>query len=124
MKKLIFIVVLLISNISNSQVNSSSIDFDGDGIPNSFDLDDDNDGILDTIECPPNVNNSTLAITGDLSGNFTGGYPISTSPITVIGSGSGQVGGAFEKNINIKTELGEGDVFQNCHIIFNVKFLR
>ncbi|MFQ3351345.1 MAG: hypothetical protein ACI914_000590, partial [Candidatus Marivariicella framensis] len=116
LKRLSLFLLILLPFISYSQ----DIDFDGDGIPNSFDLDDDNDGILDTVECPPNVNNSTLVITGDSSGNFTGGYPISTSPITVIGSGSGQVGGAFEKNINIKTELGEGDVFQNCHIIFNV----
>ena len=121
MTKYFYIIFIFCSTFIYSQeFDNSSIDFDGDGIPNSFDLDDDNDGILDTVECPPNINNSTLVITGDSSGNFTGGYPISSSSIGVSGSGSGQVGGAFEKNINIKTELGEGDVFENCHIIFDI----
>ncbi|WP_459489413.1 Ig-like domain-containing protein, partial [Aquirufa sp. ROCK-SH2] len=36
------------------------LDTDGDGIANSIDLDDDNDGVLDTTECPsPGVSNLT-----------------------------------------------------------------
>jgi len=38
---------------SQNAVINDCIDSDGDGIPNWQDLDDDNDGILDTIECPP-----------------------------------------------------------------------
>ena len=51
----VFLLVLLIgiSSITYAQtvggVNPSD-DFDGDGIINSIDLDDDNDGILDAIE--------------------------------------------------------------------------
>ncbi|CAM1335047.1 Ig-like domain-containing protein [Tenacibaculum aestuariivivum] len=33
-------------------------DFDGDGIPDSIDLDDDNDGILDVLECPKSITSS------------------------------------------------------------------
>ena len=111
MTKYFYIIFIFCSTFIYSQeFDNSSIDFDGDGIPNSFDLDDDNDGILDTVECPPNINNSTLVITGDSSGNFTGGYPISSSSIAVSGSGSGQVGGAFEKNINIKTFIMDSHV--------------
>ncbi|KQS94185.1 Ig-like domain-containing protein [Chryseobacterium sp. Leaf394] len=32
---------------------SDCLDSDGDGVPDWQDLDDDNDGILDTVECPP-----------------------------------------------------------------------
>ena len=106
--------------ISSYAQTGSSIDFDGDGIPDSFDLDDDNDGIPDIVECPPNTNSSSLVISGESSGNFTGGYPIASSSIGVNGSGSGQIGGAIKKSINIKTELADGDVFENCHIIFDI----
>ena len=51
-----FFFFLLISSYGQT---GSSIDFDGDGIPDSFDLDDDNDGIPDIVECPPNINSST-----------------------------------------------------------------
>lgn len=34
----------------SSSANTQCIDSDGDGIPNNLDLDDDNDGILDTVE--------------------------------------------------------------------------
>ncbi|WP_241321806.1 tandem-95 repeat protein, partial [Belliella aquatica] len=35
---------------------NACLDSDGDGIPDVFDLDDDNDGILDSIECPDPTN--------------------------------------------------------------------
>jgi len=43
-------------------------DTDGDGIANLYDLDDDNDGILDTVECPP----TSLITNGDFSAGGTG----------------------------------------------------
>jgi hypothetical protein len=51
----VFLLVLLIgiSSITNAQTVGGMLpsdDFDGDGIINSIDLDDDNDGILDTDE--------------------------------------------------------------------------
>ncbi|WP_293304837.1 hypothetical protein [Pedobacter sp. UBA5917] len=47
------IVLLLIYVIFSSSFSPAWIDTDGDGIANEQDLDDDNDGIADIIECPP-----------------------------------------------------------------------
>ena len=65
----------------NSSNNTSSVtttpslgaDTDGDGISNSCDLDDDNDGILDTVEnnCTSPINQTVFSI-GFESGVFTG----------------------------------------------------
>lgn len=53
---------------------SSNQDFDGDGIVNSADTDDDNDGILDTVECTypttPASGSTNLFYSYYLSGNF------------------------------------------------------
>jgi uncharacterized repeat protein (TIGR01451 family) len=38
------------SALSNAVIVAAWVDSDGDGIPNSVDIDDDNDGILDTVE--------------------------------------------------------------------------
>lgn len=56
--------------IGNSQDNSKNdcIDSDGDGYPDWQDLDDDNDGILDTVECPV----TDLVTNGTFTGNATG----------------------------------------------------
>ncbi|REC54105.1 hypothetical protein DRF62_10810 [Chryseobacterium piscium] len=48
---------------------SPTDDFDGDGIINSIDLDDDNDGILDTIEDPTNPTNTVTNPTFDTNTN-------------------------------------------------------
>jgi len=54
-KKLSLIILLVVSFLSFPQYVYSA-DFDGDGIEDSIDLDDDNDGILDTIEgCYPTL---------------------------------------------------------------------
>ncbi len=39
-------------SLDNVTVEGELIDSDSDGVPNNADLDDDNDGILDTVECP------------------------------------------------------------------------
>lgn len=46
----IFLIVCLFGCIVTSHAQGSPTDIDGDGIPNSIDLDDDNDGVLDTAE--------------------------------------------------------------------------
>ncbi|VXB33486.1 hypothetical protein [Chryseobacterium sp. 8AT] len=60
-----FLLLLFVSfNYLSAQNMGSLDDFDGDGIINSMDLDDDNDGILDVNE---RLNSSTNAI---INGNF------------------------------------------------------
>lgn len=56
--------------IGNSQDNSKNdcIDSDGDGYPDWQDLDDDNDGILDTVECSV----TDLVTNGTFTGNANG----------------------------------------------------
>jgi len=49
LKTTLLVVMLCFFASSNAQTGTPS-DIDGDGIPNSIDLDDDNDGILDTVE--------------------------------------------------------------------------
>ena len=60
--KIVFVIVLTFSNTIYAQ------DSDGDGIPDSIDLDDDNDGIIDTYECSATIqfNNASLLTATDL----------------------------------------------------------
>lgn len=66
----------------NGIPSSSCFNSDPDNIPDNLDLDDDNDGVLDAIECPP-----TSAITyftyGNTSGS-TGPFPVTSSNSTYI----------------------------------------
>ena len=122
-------------------------DFDNDGIPNHFDLDSDGDGCFDVLEggfpdpdgdgilctSPVTVNNvgqvicgctssSTLSMTGDFNVSMTGGYPIALPPQNIKGSddpaeGDGAV---FEKTVNIKLDLVEGDVLEKCDLALDI----
>lgn len=51
----------------STQVSASGTDTDGDWVDNSIDLDDDNDGILDTVECPIEYGTPTTLNTRALS---------------------------------------------------------
>jgi hypothetical protein len=59
-------------------------DYDCDGVANSTDLDDDNDGILDTVECSPTAGNfvtlTAAEITAPTQTNYPG-YPNSISTL-------------------------------------------
>jgi hypothetical protein len=66
-----FFLLLFVSfNYLSAQNMGSNDDFDGDGIINSVDIDDDNDGILDAIEAPTNAINTVTNPTFDT--NTTG----------------------------------------------------
>lgn len=60
--KTLFLIVFLSGNMTYSQ------DSDGDGIVDSADLDDDNDGMIDTYECSAAIqfNNASELTTADL----------------------------------------------------------
>ncbi|MFT6746439.1 MAG: gliding motility-associated-like protein [Glaciecola sp.] len=47
------------------------VDTDQDGIPDSIDLDDDNDGILDEVECPSTLVGETFTTGGGVTANFS-----------------------------------------------------
>lgn len=53
---------------NTASVRVTTADNDGDGISNTSDLDDDNDGILDNIECPGN----NIVTNGTFTGNANG----------------------------------------------------
>lgn len=53
---------------NTASVRVTTADRDGDGIANSSDLDDDNDGILDNVECPGNE----IVTNGTFTGNANG----------------------------------------------------
>ncbi len=94
---------------------------DTDGIPDNIDVDDDNDGILDTVEntCPgisPIVWNSTT--TGTLSNTFTSGSGASSlvgTSVTTATSSSvqGPVYGTGGNNIYVLAKGGAGAITGN-----------
>lgn len=62
-KSAVFISIFFLTIFSSNAQCISSTDCDGDGIANSIDLDDDNDGILDINEysCPPSIVGGTIS---------------------------------------------------------------
>ncbi len=63
--------------IDNIVITGHSADSDGDGIPDSVDIDDDNDGIIDTYECSSTINfNNASALTAANLGNVQVGEKI------------------------------------------------
>ncbi len=98
-----------INNSQNAAVNSSCIDTDADGVNNYVDLDDDNDGILDTeeLQCsnftPVDFTNTTNIPTIDVNGVDVN-VNIATNGIgSISGSSNGnlyQNNGDHTDNIN------------------------
>lgn len=58
-KRLFLLLIVSFSYLSAQNMGSND-DFDGDGIANSIDIDDDNDGILDAVEAPTNAINTVV----------------------------------------------------------------
>ena len=85
-------------------------DFDSDFVGDYSDLDDDNDGIYDSLECE---NTSSILISGDVDTLVTSGYPIIAKYSGNSGSGSGSQ--VFGNNINVSMFISEGDKYEDCY---------
>ncbi|MEG1592136.1 beta strand repeat-containing protein [Chryseobacterium sp.] len=76
---ILFLMALASSNYLSAQTGPND-DFDGDGISNYDDIDDDNDGILDILECP-NFGSALLPTTAGVA------WPgVTSSNITRVGA--------------------------------------
>jgi len=75
---------------SQNAVINDCIDSDGDGIPNWQDLDNDNDGILDTVECPP-----TNVFANYTAATISNSTPTSTVSNITFGSVTGTLSRVF-----------------------------
>ena len=92
-------------------------DFDYDLIGDIDDLDDDNDGIYDSLECK---NNSSLILRGDVDTIITSGYPIIANYTGNSGSGSGSQ--VFGNNINVTMLVPQGDIYEGCYFVSDLNF--
>ena len=90
-------------------------DFDSDGFPDTVDLDNDNDGILDTEECTGNT--STVNMTGDIVASDTANYPLNVGGPGVSGGPTPAPNGVFLTNVNVSTTLLNGDVYDRCEFV-------
>ncbi len=89
-------------------------DFDGDGLINSQDLDDDNDGVLDVDDVNPYNPNSDSDFDGITDIIETGGdgvynVGIDTNPLNDDTDGDGIKDGIEDKNKNGNVDIGETD---------------
>ena len=111
----------------------SSLDTDGDGIPNYLDLDSDNDGIPDIIEAFGTDNNNSARVTGfiDTDGD---GYSDNVGDVIteLAGEGEDKVEASISYNLNntnlerltltgSSTINGTGNSFNNAIIGNNVQ---
>lgn len=85
-------------------------DFDSDFVGDYSDLDDDNDGIYDSLECE---NTSSVLISGDIDTLVTSGYPIIAKYSGNSGFGEGSQ--VFGNNINVSMFISEGDKYEDCY---------
>ena len=92
-------------------------DFDYDLVGDFVDVDDDNDGIYDSIEC---FNSSILQITGDYDSSVSASYPLVLEYEGEEGSGSGN--NVFGDEINIKLNPAAGDVYEGCFFESDITF--
>ena len=92
-------------------------DFDFDLVGDFDDVDDDNDGIYDLVEC---FNNSTLQITGDYDSSVSASYPLVLEYKGEEGSGSGN--NVFGDKVNIKLNPAAGDIYEGCYFESDITF--
>ncbi|MCV6630237.1 MAG: hypothetical protein OIF50_10290, partial [Flavobacteriaceae bacterium] len=89
-------------------------DIDGDDVSDLCDLDNDNDGILDTVECASNTSSVSIQI-GGTTNSDTGGYPVSASANGVSGNSN-----VIKSTFNINATIASGDVLDRCEVEFRV----
>jgi len=92
-------------------------DFDIDLVGNFEDVDDDNDGIYDSIEC---FSNGSLILSGDIDSVYTSSYPLMASFSEK--SGFGGENDLFRHDIDVSMSLGTGDIYEGCYIESDISF--
>ena len=92
-------------------------DFDYDLVGDFIDVDDDNDGIYDSVEC---FNGSTLQISGDFDSTVYASYPLIIEYDGVEGTGSGTQ--VFGDEIKIKLNTAPGDIYEGCYFESEITF--
>jgi len=92
-------------------------DFDVDFVGDFSDLDDDNDGIYDSLECE---NTSSILISGDVDTLITSGYPIVAQ--YTGNTGSGGPGDIFGNKINVSMFVSPGDKYESCYYVSDINF--
>lgn len=99
----------------------SESDVDGDGVADIADLDNDNDGILDTEECGLNTTVITISPNGAnpvaSNATTTGGYPVLASTTGNTGSDGGSPGVEFPSTFNVEATLGANDSNENNYVL-------
>lgn len=92
-------------------------DFDFDLVGDMDDVDDDNDGIYDSIEC---FNSATLYLSGDVDTAVSASYPLVIEYNGEDAKGSGNQ--LFGDEIDIKLNLSPGDVYEGCYFESEITF--
>ena len=92
-------------------------DYDTDFVGDFSDLDDDNDGIYDSVECE---NTSSILLSGDVDTLVTSGYPITVKYSGNTGSGEGSE--VFGNNVNVSMFITDGDIYEGCYFISEMNF--
>ncbi len=84
-------------------------DTDGDGILNSFDLDSDNDGCFDSIEGDENVNSSDLKADGSINVGSASPFEVDSNgvPNIVNNAGTADVGGDQGQGVGSSNSAGK-----------------
>ena len=115
LKSTIILLLLILMNIFSSNAQRiSETDCDGDGIENSIDLDDDNDGILDCVE--NGLDTNSLSDLFSIAGNatFKNSNEIELTPDLYNQAGSsmsfGKIDFTSDFSFSIEINLGIKDI--------------